>query len=175
MLLCRLLKEEEVGFHLPHQPLPLSLSPSCSRFPFFFVQTNRFSRSLVLLQHATMLPNQSGCTHAFRGPDCEHTWEVEKLNKIKLTIKPCGSEWMTSEWFSPITANPGKGPTVPSGGEQVNSLPQHWLTASETEGEVLGQSDVSRWDRGWLWRWWQLADCSSSLILVQVGTVCEWR
>lgn len=47
LFLWRLLREEEIGFHLPHWQLPLPAPPSC--FPFFSLQASRFCHSPLLL------------------------------------------------------------------------------------------------------------------------------
>jgi len=66
LFLWRLLREEEVGFHLPHWPLPLHAPPSIlSFFPRNKqVLPQSAAAASIPAWHATMLPDQLGCTQA---------------------------------------------------------------------------------------------------------------
>lgn len=60
----RLLREEEVGFHLPHQSLPLPAPPLMLSLYFPNQQVLPQSAAAAAPWRATMLPDQSDCTQA---------------------------------------------------------------------------------------------------------------
>lgn len=64
LFLWRLLREEEAGFHLPHQTLPLSSLPLLHVFTFFPPPLKPTGLTTVCCCRfvATMLPDQSGRT-----------------------------------------------------------------------------------------------------------------